>query len=121
MSHGIYAPPDAYPKPEGWTVSLDNPWSKLTLRWYLAKKKLSEPLLDINRREIAGSEKSLAYLHSDEMKAHLAAHPEEGSEMARREKAIVDSIKKNQAVIDRHYASLNAMKNQLIRYGLIKG
>ena len=121
MSHGIYAPPDAYPKPLGWTVSLDNPWSQMTLRWYQAKKKFSEPLIEMNRREIADAEKSLEYLRSARSKARLDGHPEDSVDMARREKAIIDCIKRNQAVIDRHYASLDAMKNQLIRYGFIKG
>lgn len=119
MSHGIYVPPDSHPKPLGWTVSLDNPWSVVTFRWYQAKKKYSEPLIDMNRREIIEAERSLESLRSANRKARLSGQPVYKDDMALRERSIIDRIKRNQAVIDRHYASLDAMKRELIRYGFI--
>ena len=119
MSHGIYVPPDPSPKPLGWTVSLDNPWSKVMYRWYLSKKKHSSFIIGPNEQDLSDAKESLAYLHSDKMKAYLGAHPEERQVMDQREKKVIACIEKNKAIIVRHYASLAEMRHKLIRYGFI--
>ena len=119
MSHGIYVPPDSSPKPEGWTVSLDNPWSKVMYRWYLAKKKHSAFIIGPREQDLRDAEETLANLHSDKIKAYLEAHPEERPVIDQRVEEAIASIEKNKTFISRHYASLADMKHKLIRYGFI--
>ena len=119
MSHGIYVPPDSSPKPEGWTVSLDNPWSKVLYRWYMAKKEHSAFIIGPTEQELSDAEERLANLHSDKVNAYLDEHPEERPVMDQREKEAIACIDKNKAIISRHYASLADMKYKLIRYGFI--
>ena len=119
MSHGIYVSPDPSPKPEGWTVSLDNPWSQVMYRWYLTKKKHSAFIICPNEQELSDAEERLAYLYSDKMKTYLYAHPEECPVMDQRKEAAIACIEKNKAIISRHYASLADMRHKLIRYGFI--
>ena len=119
MSHGIYVSPDSSPKPEGWTVSLDNPWSKVMFRWYKTKKKHSDFIIAPNEEALSNAQKRLANLQSDEMKIYLNTHPEALLSFYEREKEAIACIEKNRAIISRHFASLTEMRHKLIRYGFI--
>ena len=120
MSLDNDTPPDQFPNPPDWTVSLDNPWIQVMFRWYKAKKKYSPPIIAINEQDLRDAEARLAYLRSDEMEAYRMTHPEDRPALAQRERDAIASIEKNQAIISRHYASLKTLKNKLIRYGFIE-
>ena len=103
------------PNPTPRTISLDNPWMQNLYRWYRAKKKYSPPLIDLAEQDLIAGKKSLDTLWSDPMKAH----PEAQRTLAQREQDIVAQMKKSQAILTHHYASLNEMKRTLIQSGFL--
>ena len=117
MSYECDAAAEHAPNPTPRTISLDNPWMQNLYRWYQAKKKYSPPLIDIAEQDLIVGKKSLDTLWSDPMKTH----PEAQRKIAQREQDIVTQMKKNQAIITRHYASLNEMKRTLIQSGFLDG
>lgn len=100
-------------------LHLENPWSQLLYRQYLAKLKYSPPLIALNEEEVIDASRTLNYLHSEKTKEYLEAYPEKKEAIASRKKNAITSINRNKASIANHHTTMRSMKDRLIRYGFL--